>query len=104
MHFSEYPSLSERFQTIYLSRRVDEREVPSELLEPLKIRFDTLATEAPSRLHYLHRLQVHYMLLANVEALNQKMESWKSGDSAAAVQKWIKEYKVLFSLFLISQW
>ncbi|VBB31019.1 unnamed protein product, partial [Acanthocheilonema viteae] len=94
IHFSEFPYRSERFQSIYLSRRVDEREVAVELLEPLKIRFNTLATEAPRRLQYLHRVQAHYQLLSNIEALNQKMERWKSCDSAAAIQKSIKEYKM----------
>lgn len=95
IHFSEFPCRSERFQSIYLSRRVDEREVAVELLEPLKIRFNTLATAAPRRLQYLHRVQAHYQLLSNAEALNQKMERWKSGDSAAAIQKSMKEYKVI---------
>uniref|UniRef100_A0A158Q8X7 Calponin-homology (CH) domain-containing protein n=1 Tax=Elaeophora elaphi TaxID=1147741 RepID=A0A158Q8X7_9BILA len=94
IHFSEFPYRSERFQSIYLSRRVDEREVAVELLEPLKIRFNNLATAAPRRLQYLHRMQAHYQLLSNIEVLNQKMERWKSGDSAAAVQKSMKEYKM----------
>lgn len=95
IHFSEFPYRSERFQSIYLSRKVDECEVSMELLEPLKIRFDTLATAAPCRLQYLHRVQAQYRLLSNTEALNQKMERWKSSDSSAAMQKSMKEYKVI---------
>uniref|UniRef100_A0A915Q614 Calponin-homology (CH) domain-containing protein n=1 Tax=Setaria digitata TaxID=48799 RepID=A0A915Q614_9BILA len=94
IHFSELPYRSERFQSIYLSQRVDEREVAMELLEPLKIRFSTLAAAAPRRLQYLHRMQTHYQLLSDAEALNQKMERWKSGDSAPVVLKSIKEYKM----------
>ncbi|VDN85733.1 unnamed protein product, partial [Brugia pahangi] len=88
------PYRSERFQTIYLNRKVDEREIAVELLEPLKIRFNTLAVAAPRHLQYLHRVQAHYQLLSNAEALNQKMERWKSSDSAAAIQKSLKEYKM----------
>ncbi|VDN86374.1 unnamed protein product, partial [Brugia pahangi] len=95
IHFSEFPYRSERFQTIYLNRKVDEREIAVELLEPLKIRFNTLAVAAPRHLQYLHRVQAHYQLLSNAEALNQKMERWKSSDSAAAIQKSLKEYKVI---------
>ncbi|VDK87025.1 unnamed protein product [Litomosoides sigmodontis] len=94
IHFSEFPYRSERFQSIYLSRKVDECEVSLELLEPLKVRFNALATAAPCRLQYLHRVQAYYRLLSNTEALNQKMERWKSGDSAAAIQKSMKEYKM----------
>lgn len=94
MHFSKYPSYSELFQSFYLSKRVDGREISSDLLEPLKIRLDSVAKEATHRLTNLHRMQVHYRLLANIEALNQKMEFWKSGESASAVRKWIDEYKV----------
>ncbi|EJD76228.1 hypothetical protein LOAG_16762 [Loa loa] len=94
IHFSEFPYRSERFQSIYLSRRVDEREVAVELLEPLKIRFNALAAAAPCRLQYLYRMQAHYQLLSNADTLNQKMERWKSSDSAAAIQKSMKEYKM----------
>ncbi|VDN04786.1 unnamed protein product [Thelazia callipaeda] len=94
IHFSDFPLRLKQFQCLYLSRRVDELEINSEVLEPLNIRFDTLVVDAPRHLQYLHRLQARYQLLSSVEALNQKMECWKSSDSAAAVQKSIKEYKI----------
>ncbi|KAM3715802.1 Nuclear anchorage protein [Dirofilaria immitis] len=94
MYFSEFPYRSEQFQSIYLNRRIDEREVAIELLEPLKIRFNTLAISAPRRLQYLYCVQAHYQLLSDAKALIQKMERWKSSDSATAIQKSVKEYKM----------
>ncbi|VDM41156.1 unnamed protein product [Toxocara canis] len=92
--FVDYPSRLERFQSVYLSRRADNREIAGEFLEPLKTRLDAVSHEAPRRLQHLHHIQSYYMILAYIESLNQKMELWKSGNSASLVQRWIKEYKV----------
>uniref|UniRef100_A0A915B0W3 Calponin-homology (CH) domain-containing protein n=1 Tax=Parascaris univalens TaxID=6257 RepID=A0A915B0W3_PARUN len=92
-YFADYPSRLERFQSVYLSRRVENREIGGEFLAPLKTRLDAIGHEAPRRLEHLHHLQSHYMILAYLESLNQKMELWKSGNSASLVQRWIKEYK-----------
>lgn len=94
-YFADYPSRLERFQSVYLSRRVENREIGGEFLGPLKTRLDAVGHEAPRRLEHLHHLQSHYMILAYLESLNQKMELWKSGNSASLVQRWIKEYKVI---------
>lgn len=94
IHFSEF-NQSERFQSLFHSRKVDEHEIDLQLLEPLKIKFNTIAATAPRRLQYLYRLQAHYELLSDVKTLSETMKRWKSCDSAAATQKSIKEYKVI---------
>ncbi|VDK44324.1 unnamed protein product, partial [Anisakis simplex] len=95
MCFSDYPSRAERFQSVYLSRRCDNREIAGEFLEPLKTRLDAVSHEAPRRLQHLHHLKSYYRILAYTESLNQKLELWRSGDSASLVSRWIGEYKVI---------
>lgn len=94
MHFADYASRSEQLQSVRSNKRIDGQEVAAEILEQLKRRFDALAEEAPLRLKHLYRLRAHYLLLSNIEMLKKKIDFWKSGDSAAAVQRSIKEYKV----------
>ncbi|GMR50946.1 hypothetical protein PMAYCL1PPCAC_21141, partial [Pristionchus mayeri] len=70
-------------------------EVTAEQLEPLKLRMDNIAEEAPSRAATLRALLAHATSRAYIAELEDKMRLWQSADSLALLNRWIKEYKQL---------
>uniref|UniRef100_A0A0N5ABU1 Calponin-homology (CH) domain-containing protein n=1 Tax=Syphacia muris TaxID=451379 RepID=A0A0N5ABU1_9BILA len=92
----DYSQSYEKFQTIYFNKRVGDKEISIEFLEPLKIRFDALGRGIADLLKDLDVSHSYYLVFAFIEQLNKKMAFWKSGDSANLVKRWIKEYKVTF--------
>ena len=91
---AEYSRSSGKFKQIYVSRRVDGREITSEFLEPLKKRFENVGREISRLLKHMRFLHAYYRVLEYTESLNRKKKLMKSGDSLTSVKRWIKEYEV----------
>ncbi|CAI4225795.1 unnamed protein product [Auanema sp. JU1783] len=64
-----------------------------EFVEPLRVRLNTLAEEAPIRLATIRILLSHYVILSYLMDIDRKMDQWSCADSIALLSRWIKEYQ-----------
>uniref|UniRef100_A0A1I7WTZ7 DHC_N1 domain-containing protein n=1 Tax=Heterorhabditis bacteriophora TaxID=37862 RepID=A0A1I7WTZ7_HETBA len=91
-HFVNLTAKQEELRKVMKTGGVAGHSLAAEYVEPIRIRLNTLAEEAPLKLASLKILLSHYTVLAYIDDLEQNMDLWRSADSLSLLNRWIKEY------------